>query len=118
MNVQCYKNLERVWASKAGGNGFDQRNTVLIDDSALKASAQPHNLLEIPEFTGQITQQDVLGEVAGYLELLKVQEDVSKFISKTPFKADGTWSYNWEHAVPQKDAPLDGDELKPISIGD
>jgi hypothetical protein len=114
MNVQCYKDLTRVWASAdiqrhmlghEEGKCFDQRNTILIDDSALKAAAQPHNLLEIPEFAGvtdEGNKQDILGEVAGYLELLKMQEDVSKFIHKTPFKADGTWSFDWEHLMPEK----------------
>ncbi|KAL5404812.1 hypothetical protein PMIN03_008872 [Paraphaeosphaeria minitans] len=103
MNVQCYKNLTRIWASKeiqrpeAGGR-FDQRNTILIDDSSLKAAAQPHNLLEIPEFKGveaDTPVQDVLAEVVGYLEVLKMQEDVSKFIHKDPFRANGDWRIEW-----------------------
>jgi hypothetical protein len=114
LNVQCYKDLTRVWASAeiqrhmvghAEGKCFDQRNTILIDDSALKAAAQPHNLLEIPEFMGltdEGNKQDILGQVAGYLELLKMQEDVSKFIHKTPFNADGTWSFDWEHLMPSE----------------
>ena len=114
LNVQCYKDLTRVWASadiqrnvvgQEEGKCFDQRNTILIDDSALKAAAQPHNLLEIPEFMGvtdEGNEEDILGQVAGYLELLKMQEDVSKFIHKTPFQADGTWSFDWEHLMPDK----------------
>jgi hypothetical protein len=112
MNVQCYKNLELVWASEViqsqipgynFGDRFNQSNTILIDDSVLKANAQPYNLLEIPEFNGQREQQDILGEVAGYLEIVKVQEDVSRFIFRTPFKANRTWGYDWKTlAEPEK----------------
>lgn len=106
-NVQCYKNLDRIWASDdiqrhmpgyESGARFDQRNTILIDDSSLKAAAQPHNLLEIPEFKGvdaNTPVQDVLSEVVGYLEVLKMQEDVSKFIHKDPFRANGDWRIEW-----------------------
>ncbi|KAF2640530.1 HAD-like protein [Massarina eburnea CBS 473.64] len=114
MNVQCYKNLDLVWDSEVG-KGFNQSNTILIDDSALKASAQPFNLLEIPEFTGESSPNDVLGEVAGYLELLRMQEDVSKFIFKTPFKANQTWSYNWELLGPA--LQTEGEELQPVTLG-
>lgn len=107
MNVQCYKNLNTVWNAEdvqryARGSGpesrFDQRNTILIDDSLLKAAAQPYNLLQIPEFKGidVVTPvPDVLAEVVGYLEILKMQEDVSKFIYKYPFQANGMWKKDW-----------------------
>jgi hypothetical protein len=105
-NVQVYKNLKLVWSRDQiqqhhpeydAGKRFGQHNTVLIDDTALKASAQPHNLLEIPEFDAKPEQmeQDVLREVAGYLEVLRKQTDVSKFISKHGFECNGRWAYNW-----------------------
>ena len=105
-NVQVYKNLRLVWSRDQiqqhhpkyeAGERFGQHNTVLIDDSAMKASAQPYNLLEIPEFeaTPEQMEGDVLREVAGYLEILRHQGDISKFINKQPFKADGRWSYDW-----------------------
>ncbi|PSN68137.1 HAD-like protein [Corynespora cassiicola Philippines] len=105
-NVQCYKNLQRVWSNEdiqkkhsdyQDGKRFDQRNTILIDDSALKANAQPHNLILIPEFTAtdeQINGADILKEVAGYLEKVKVQSDVSSYMHKNPFKA-GEHTYEW-----------------------
>ncbi|KAF1917813.1 HAD-like domain-containing protein [Ampelomyces quisqualis] len=116
-NVQVYKNLRLIWSRDQiqqhhpeyeAGKRFGQHNTVLIDDSALKASAQPHNLLEIPEFEATPEQMagDVLREVAGYLEILRHQADVSKFISKQPFKGDGRWSYEW----PKESA--DGGDMK------
>jgi hypothetical protein len=104
-NVQVYKNLRLIWSRDQiqqhhpeyeAGKRFGQHNTVLIDDSALKASAQPHNLLEIPEFeaTSEQMEGDVLREVAGYLEILRQQSDVSRFIHQVPFKG-GLWSYEW-----------------------
>ncbi|RMZ83758.1 hypothetical protein DV738_g1045, partial [Chaetothyriales sp. CBS 135597] len=57
--VQVYKPLEPVWRLKAvqasakrhGVRAWDVTNTVLLDDSAEKARANPHNLLQVPEFT-------------------------------------------------------------------
>ena len=119
LNVQVYKNLETVWKSEEiqqrmpgfeSGARFDQRNTILIDDSSIKAAAQPHNLLEIPEFNGVNADgpvSDILSEVVGYLEVLKMQEDVSKFIHKTPFRANGDWKTDWAelgYAMSSEDA--------------
>ncbi|EUC44181.1 hypothetical protein COCMIDRAFT_98974 [Bipolaris oryzae ATCC 44560] len=109
-NVQVYKNLKLVWSRsqiqsyhpdyEAGGR-FGQHNTVLIDDSSLKANAQPYNLLEIPEFsaTPEQMQGDVLREVAGYLEALRKQSDVSKFIRKVPFVEGGQWTFEWPDSI-------------------
>jgi hypothetical protein len=116
-NVQVYKNLRLIWSRDQiqqhhpqyeAGERFGQHNTVLIDDSALKASAQPHNLLEIPEFeaTPEQMEGDMLREVAGYLEILKQQLDVSKFIRRLPFTGDGRWNYDWPTEAPN------GGELK------
>lgn len=133
LNVQVYKNLDLVWNSDiqqkhacyATGQRFGQHNTVLIDDSFLKANAQPHNLLEIPEFKASDTdaKQDVLREVAGYLEVLRMQADVSKFIHKEPFKFDGRWQYDWPSEAPdgqggklETKASLDGADDESVSI--
>ncbi|KAF2268944.1 HAD-like protein [Lojkania enalia] len=107
LNVQVYKNLELVWGKEEvhtmhplykHGKRFGQRNTVLIDDTLLKASAQPHNLLQVPEFHGSAEEMksDVLREVAGYLEVVKMQYDVSSFMRKEPFQANGRWFYDWK----------------------
>ncbi|EUC36303.1 hypothetical protein COCCADRAFT_88607 [Bipolaris zeicola 26-R-13] len=109
-NVQVYKNLKLVWSRSqiqsyhpdydAGGR-FGQHNTVLIDDSSIKASAQPYNLLEIPEFsaTPEQMQGDVLREVAGYLEVLRKQSDVSEYIRKNPFVEGGQWTFEWPDSI-------------------
>lgn len=115
-NVQVYKNLDLVWAKDeiqqrhpdyASGGRFGQHNTVLIDDSILKAAAQPYNLLQISEFsaTPQQMREDKLREVAGYLEALRTQQDVSKFMKREKFRhSTGRWVYEW----PEKDALTQG----------
>jgi hypothetical protein len=105
-NVQVYKQLTRVWADeKLCGKPslWGQHNTILLDDTALKASAEPHNLIEIPEFKATPKQMasDDLREVAGYLDELKHQENVSAFMKRTPFKADGTWNMKWTDEMEQ-----------------
>lgn len=119
-NVQVYKNLDFVWSKDEiqeqhpdyeSGGRFGQHNTVLIDDTTLKAAAQPHNLLQISEFnaTPQQMREDTLKEVAGYLETLRTQQDVSKFMKKEPFQhSSGRWTYEW----PEKDALTQGTAYK------
>lgn len=91
--VQVYKRLEKIWASpdiqatypkKLGV--WNQMNTILIDDSELKALAQPHNLLQVPEFLKHAPQKDrwrekqILDSVILRLEQLKYHTDVSRLI--------------------------------------
>jgi hypothetical protein len=127
-NVQVYKNLDLVWKNQdiqkkhptfEHGGRFGQHNTVLIDDSVLKANAQPHNLLEITEFTAtpEDMKSDVLREVAGYLEVLRKQSDVSKFINKEPFKVGGQWAYEWPQDVVHDDGE-GGEMVRKISLKD
>lgn len=115
-NVQVYKNLDLVWSKDEiqkqhpdyeNGGRFGQHNTVLIDDTTLKAAAQPHNLLQISEFnaTPEQMREDKLREIAGYLETLRTQQDVSKFMRKEPFEhSTSKWIYAW----PEKDALTQG----------
>jgi hypothetical protein len=94
--VQVYKRLTRVWTDPViarahpdadAGGAWDQTNTVLIDDSFEKAREQPHNLLEIPEFTGldDGNRLDVLPQVHDYLNTLAQHDDVSRFLYRLPF---------------------------------
>ncbi|KAL9623340.1 MAG: hypothetical protein Q9160_002447 [Pyrenula sp. 1 TL-2023] len=97
--VQVYKRLQKVWGDqevqakyleeskgKESGSAWNQMNTVLIDDSELKALAQPHNLLQVPEFPKHCPKKDLpaheraLDEVILKLEQLKWQTDVSRLI--------------------------------------
>ncbi|KAK2749443.1 hypothetical protein FQN57_006377 [Myotisia sp. PD_48] len=61
-------------------NHWNQTNTVLIDDSRLKAAGQPYNIIEIPEFTNDSTVDEIknLTIVMRQLEVLSYQKDVSR----------------------------------------
>ncbi|KAJ9393225.1 hypothetical protein DTO063F5_362 [Paecilomyces variotii] len=102
--IQVYKVLDKVWGDKSiqaqyptgvpiirKGNGnkpdtpikktrWDQSNTVLIDDSILKAAGQPYNILEVPEFTNDpaVDETHILDVVLKKLEILAQYEDVSQ----------------------------------------
>jgi hypothetical protein len=97
--VQVYKKLEPIWQDNAiqmkaePGKRWDQSNTVLVDDSQIKARAQPHNLLQIPEFlnnepkTGlqakldwRLDEEAIVQSVQQKLEQLTWQVDVSRLI--------------------------------------
>lgn len=92
--VQVYKKLERVWKDEhiqstcLNGQRWSQANTVLIDDSHLKALSQPHNLIQIPEFTQKLQmtkevrrrEHEVLASIRAKLEELKWTHDVSRLI--------------------------------------
>ncbi|KAJ9663498.1 hypothetical protein H2198_000764 [Neophaeococcomyces mojaviensis] len=102
--VQVYKKLDKIWRDgniqKTAGEGqrWDQTNTVLVDDSKLKALAQPHNLVQVPEYTKadmpkksskkkgdkhtNKVQQDIMKQLELKLEELRYQEDVSRLIRK------------------------------------
>jgi len=103
--TQVYKQLTWVWDSPKvqsfhpearKGLRWDQTNTVLLDDSILKASAEPSNLIKMPEFLGyrqpdETKYGSVLSQVAGYLEDTKYWADVSAFIRANPFRIDERW---------------------------
>lgn len=116
--IQVYKILDKVWGDKSiqakypknvtvvrkGHNNnpdvpvqksrWDQSNTVLIDDSKLKALAQPYNILEIPEFTNdpKVDETHTFDVVLKKLEILANHEDVSQMFR------------HWETRRKQKEA--------------
>lgn len=105
--VQVYKRLDRIWRNEdlqrlhpdfKGGRRWGQNNTVLIDDSALKASAQPFNHIKVPEYVRgggekEGDGRDVLGQVVGYLEEAKKWDNVSGFVRHRPFLLDEGWRW-------------------------
>ncbi|MCJ1401432.1 hypothetical protein MMC11_004645 [Xylographa trunciseda] len=108
--TQVYKRLDRVWDNEVvqihhplydQGGRWSQKNTVLIDDSALKALAQPFNHIEVPEFEARHGQgndgdgTEVLGQVVAYLEELRAWEDVSSFMRRERFVLDGGYRWDW-----------------------
>jgi NLI interacting factor-like phosphatase len=99
--TQTYKNLIPIWLDRTiqsthtvdeGRWGWDQSNTVLIDDSHLKAVSHPHNLLLVPEFAKkdaakyklhpavERSEEAILQSLILKLEELKYQTDVSRLI--------------------------------------
>ncbi|KAM0713539.1 hypothetical protein Q7P37_010501 [Cladosporium fusiforme] len=82
---------------------WDQSNTVLLDDSMDKAASEPHNLLQIDEFTkeNKADGADVLGRVLAYIEGLKWEADVSSAMRNEPFvKGEGD-EWDWEKMCPK-----------------
>ncbi|KKK22977.1 hypothetical protein P175DRAFT_0518188 [Aspergillus ochraceoroseus IBT 24754] len=118
--IQVYKTLDTVWSSqeiqasypklqqpqrpacpphkaKKGPppkSRWDQTNTILIDDSKLKALSEPYNLIEIPEFTNAagIDESMIFPKVLKQLEVLSKCDDVSKMLQLWSSKASGTTS--------------------------
>ena len=101
--TQTYKNLTPIWLDRTiqsthptdqGRWGWDQSNTVLIDDSHLKAVSHPHNLLLVPEFAKrdaakdklhpdvQRREEEILESLISKLEELKYETDVSRLIQQ------------------------------------
>jgi len=91
-----YKRLTRIWAGEfklcfpspdQSGPGWDQTNTILIDDSSVKAAGQPYNLIRVPEFVGDTDEEEspVLSDCIKYLNELRFQDNVSACIRQSPF---------------------------------
>lgn len=102
-----YKRLDRIWDDERlqyrhpdldQGGRWAQNNTLLIDDSFQKASAQPFNHVEVPEYVeGDERDGDgrnVLAQVVGYLEEARRWNDVSAFVREKGFVVDAGW--RWE----------------------
>ncbi|KAI9768443.1 MAG: hypothetical protein M1840_004852 [Geoglossum simile] len=100
--VQVYKQLGAVWDSDVAashpeyntGGRWDQSNTILLDDTALKANAQPFNHISVPEFIGNREPGDgrsMFNQVIRYLEVIILQRDVSSYIQKAPFRVAKEW---------------------------
>ena len=111
--VQVYKRLDRIWEDPIlsathplahQGHKWCQRNTLLIDDSVLKASAQPYNLVEIPCFIKNQEERSKMGkkkksrfvleQVIWYLEEAKTFSDVSAFARTRPFQVNSEWAWD------------------------
>jgi hypothetical protein len=99
------KDLTKVFKDKKvqeyckTGN-WDVGNTILLDDSVIKASFQPYNHVCVPEFVSNDgedekvgdVQDDALWQVAGYLEELRYQGHVARFIKQDPFRLGDGWN--------------------------
>lgn len=96
LRVQCYKRLDKIWSDPViaashpaylSGGRWDQTNTVLIDDSLEKARSEPHNLIEVPEWLGDLNEADeILPQVHDHLNYLSMHSNVSACLRANPFK--------------------------------
>lgn len=126
--VQVYKKLDKIWADKiiqksaGAGQRWDQTNTVLVDDSRLKALAQPHNLIQVIEFENNapregdealrawnLKEMAILKSLEQKLEQLKMQVDVSRLIREwqsgkrlAPGVVDETIDQKTQQTVPEQ----------------
>ncbi|KAF3205274.1 hypothetical protein TWF106_001196 [Orbilia oligospora] len=118
LKVSTFKRLSMVWDALADQNSnwqFDQTNTVLMDDSTEKASSEPHNHLLVPEYTVDIHNtggDEVLGNIAGYLEEVRKWGNVSAYIRENPFDKDRDYPKP-EGWVPHMDVYTPGPSFDP-----
>ncbi|KAL8676571.1 MAG: hypothetical protein Q9186_006920 [Xanthomendoza sp. 1 TL-2023] len=110
--VQVFKRLDRIWSIDriqrthpdfGKGQRWGQWNTLLLDDSVLKASAQPYNAVVVPAFTKEgVTREaggtDILSQVVAYLETARTFGDVSSFVRERPFQISDGWRWDWAQA--------------------
>jgi len=120
--VQVYKRLDRVWADEAfqhahpgfkNGERWGQHNTLLIDDSIMKASAQPFNHVEVPEFVQGAKEGDkaVLEQVVGYLEYARWWNNVSGFVKEMKFGVHEGWGWDWaKGGAPKPEGTTDDED--------
>ena len=123
--TQVYKRLDRIWdgvalrnahPDAARGGRWGQANTLLLDDSMLKAQAQPYNLVKVPEFTRpgrhdqQEDSQEVLGQVVAYLEEARSYENVSAFVRARKFAIEAAPQWDWKKSrkIGDENAGVDG----------
>jgi len=93
----AFKDLQQVFADSGirktaeESGDWDIGSTILLDDSVIKASFQPNNHICVPEFVGG-EQDNALWQVAGYLEELRYQGHVARFIKQNPFRMGEGWN--------------------------
>ena len=105
--VPVYKQLSWVWngkdmiAKRPFGAAWNQTDTVLIDDSVDKAATEPHNVIPLEAFeaTPQQMESDVLAAVATYLDVLKMQDNVSAYMRQQPFVVESDTKTNWDALI-------------------
>ena len=111
--TQVYKRLDRIWNGVAlrnshpdaeRGGRWGPANTLLLDDSVLKAQAQPYNLVEVPEFTRpglhgqQEESHEVLGQIVAYLEEARSYDNVSAFVRAQKFVIEAAPQWDWKES--------------------
>jgi hypothetical protein len=88
--VEGIKNLERIWKELPQ---YNITNTIAIDDTPIKLSLQPYNLVKISTFNPLDTTKDndnTLLQLMDYLELVKDEPNAAFYIKSNPFIEDMT----------------------------
>lgn len=92
-DVQVYKQLQWLWDpikkdEFLKGTVWDQTNTIIIEDDAVKAAKHPYNVMIVDEYVMDASQvNDGTFEAARkYLQDLSRTADVSNFIHQKPFR--------------------------------
>lgn len=100
------QNYRKLAASFPEGQRWDQTNTILIDDSKLKALSEPYNILEIPEFTNDpnIDESMLFTKVLARLDTLSRYDDVSKVLREWNESADQQKSTVLDMEFPPEEA--------------
>jgi len=89
--VETIKDLEKVWQELNKNKSttvWDQTNTILIDDSYVKAKFQPFNAIHLPDFDNErckSRKDRELYNVIDYLKKLHNQSNVSAYIKNFPY---------------------------------
>ena len=125
-HVQVYKCLDRIWDDQTvqeshpgfkKGERWGQHNTLLVDDSVLKASAQPFNHIEVPEFVSGSEEEEnhgggkpILVQVVEYLEAARRWNDVSGFVRVQRFEHEEQWLEKSAENASQEHEELESDD--------
>lgn len=77
--TQVFKRLSWVWEHPVlnPAEAWDASNTLLLDDSVLKAAAEPWNLVHVPEWEGKDLQDAHLLRVVQKVERLAMTNNVA-----------------------------------------
>ncbi|KAL1916289.1 uncharacterized protein VTP21DRAFT_5906 [Calcarisporiella thermophila] len=118
------KDLEYVWSAKMepistqcidniDGDGnrqflkqnfvWNQRNTVLLDDSPVKAQYQPYNAIHLPSYDKELHtsgKDEHLRNVVAYFERVRRQKNVSSFIRCHPYTQQESWGEVSSESIP------------------
>ncbi|RIA86248.1 HAD-like domain-containing protein [Glomus cerebriforme] len=118
--VETIKDLEKVWEELNNRNStdlpqiiWDQTNTILIDDSCLKAKLQPYNAIHLPDFDDERCKSKndhELYNVIGYLRKLHNQSNVSAYIKDYPYTPNDNQNSSMSRDYPKNNNDLENEK--------
>lgn len=85
-NSETLKDLDLVWQIS---DDFNATNTIIIDDTSRKVSAQPYNLMLMSTFDHTVIEdtyvEDDLLKAIAYLKQVRYQTNVANYMKEHPF---------------------------------